>query len=65
MSHHVAPESLLAMASELYGSVPATWVIGVGAARLEVGDTLSAQVEAAIPAVVDAVAAIVEGHADA
>ena len=65
MSHHVAPESLLVLSAELYGSAPETWIVGVGVARLEVGDALSPAVAAAIPAVVDAVARIVLGRLDA
>jgi hydrogenase maturation protease len=65
MSHHVAPESLLVLAWELYGSAPETWIVGVGVAQVEVGDELSPVVAAAIPEVVDAVAGIVLGSPDA
>ena len=65
LSHHVTPESLLALAGELYGSTPEAWIVGVGVAGLEVGDELSPEVRAAILAVVDAVAGIVLGHARA
>jgi hydrogenase maturation protease len=65
MTHHVAPEHLLGLARELYGSAPEAWVVGVGAAGMEVGDGLSPAVEAAIPSVVEAVAAIVREHVDA
>ena len=61
MSHHVAPASLLVLAGELYGSAPETWIVGVGVAGLEVGDGMSPAVSGAIPAVVEAVAAIVLG----
>jgi len=65
MSHHVAPESLLVLAHELYGAAPEAWLVGVGAATLEVGDALSPAVASAIPAIVDAVAAIIAGGRDA
>jgi hydrogenase maturation protease len=64
-SHHVTPESLLALAGVLYGASPDAWVVGVGIAQLDLGEGLSPPVEAAIPAVVDAVAGIVEAHLDA
>ncbi len=59
LTHHVAPESLLGLARELYGSAPEAWVVSVGAAGLDIGDGLSPAVEAALPAVIDAVAGII------
>jgi hydrogenase maturation protease len=61
-SHHVDPAELMALAKELWGSSPAVYVVSAGAATLEIGDGLSPVVEAALPAVVDAVAAIVAEH---
>jgi hydrogenase maturation protease len=63
-SHHVEPAELMALAHELWGASPAVFVVSAGAASLEVGDGLSPAVEAALPAVVDAVAAIVAEHED-
>lgn len=59
MSHHIDPESLVALAVELYGAAPNVHLVSVGAASLEVGDRLSPEVERALPAVVDAVLEIV------
>lgn len=64
-SHHLEPASLLAIARHLYGASPTVYVVSVGTASLEVGDHLSPPVEQALPGVVDAVAAIVAGHARA
>lgn len=58
-SHHVAPAELMALARELWGASPAVYVVSAGADTLEIGDGLSPAVEAALPAVVDAVASIV------
>ncbi len=58
-SHHVAPAELMALARELWGASPAVYVVSAGAETLEIGDRLSPAVEAALPAVVDAVASIV------
>jgi hydrogenase maturation protease len=63
-SHHVAPAELMALAHELWGASPAVYVVSAGAQTLEIGDGLSPAVEAALPAVVDAVASIVAGHGD-
>jgi hydrogenase maturation protease len=64
-SHHVDPAELLAFAHELYGASPAVWVVSAGAANLEVGQGLSPAVQQALPAVVEAVVAIVAEHEDA
>jgi hydrogenase maturation protease len=61
-SHHVDPDTLAALARELWGATPAVFVVSVGAASLEAGDPLSPAVERAIPAVVEAVVAIVVEH---
>jgi hydrogenase maturation protease len=61
-SHHVAPEALVALARELWHASPVVFLVSVGAASLGVGDRLSPEVERALPAVVDAVVAIVEEH---
>jgi hydrogenase maturation protease len=63
-SHHVDPAELLALAHELYGASPAIWVVSAGASNLEVGEGLSPAVQHALPAVVDAVVAIVAEHED-
>jgi hydrogenase maturation protease len=61
-SHHVGPGVLLALARDLYGAAPETHIVSVGVADLETGEGLSPPVAAAIPAAVDAVAAVVAGH---
>ena len=63
LTHHLDPGGLLALARQLFGSAPAEIVIiGIGPASLEVGETLSPEVEAAVPRVVEAVAALVAGR---
>ena len=64
-SHHVDPTELMALARELWAASPAIYVVSAGAASLEIGDTLSPAVAAALPAIVDGVAAIVAGQAPA
>lgn len=54
-SHHMAPETLLALSQALYGAQPPAWLVSVGCATLELGDGLSDVVAAALPAAVDAV----------
>jgi hydrogenase maturation protease len=61
-SHHVGVEELLALASELYGAAPEVVIVSVGVATMEVGDTLSPLVAAALPRVADAVADVVARH---
>jgi len=59
LTHHVDPAALLGLARELWGAAPRTVLVGVGPASLELGDTLTAQVEAAVPRAVEAVVAVV------
>ncbi len=61
-SHHVDPGVLLALARDLFGTAPEAIVVRVGTASMEVGETLSPAVAAALPAVVDAVAELVAEH---
>lgn len=58
-THHVTPERLVAMASELYGTTPGATLVSVGVASLDAGETLSPAVAAAVDDVVDAVVRIV------
>ena len=62
MSHHVAADVLLAIARDLYGATPRAFVVSVGTATMDVGEKLSPPVAAALPAIVDAVANLVEAH---
>ena len=50
------------LAVELYGRAPEVYTLGVGIASLEAGDRLSPAVESALPAIVEAVAALVAQH---
>jgi hydrogenase maturation protease len=61
-THHLEPDSLVALASELWGASPAVLVVSVGIASLETGDRLSPAVEAAVPRAVDAIARLVREH---
>jgi hydrogenase maturation protease len=64
-SHHLGPPNLIALAHELYGRVPDVLLVSCGVKSLEIGDTLSPEVEAALPSVVDAVADLVSERRDA
>jgi len=61
-SHYLDPASLLALADELYGCSPATYVVEVGVESVEVGDRLSPAVEAALPMVVEAIVELAAGR---
>ncbi len=61
-THHIEPAELVALARELWSASPPVFVVSVGAASLEVGDRLSPVVERALPAVVEAVVALVAEH---
>jgi len=61
-SHHLEPESLVALARELWNASPDVFVVSVGAGSLEVGERLSPAVEAALPKVVETVISLVTEH---
>ncbi len=61
-SHHVGADEVLALARELTGASPRAVAVGIGVADLELGEGLSAPVEAALPRVVDAVARCIADH---
>jgi hydrogenase maturation protease len=61
-SHHVDPATLVALTRELYGHAPEVVLVSVGVASVELGEGLSPAVEAAIPAIVDAVVAVVRAR---
>ncbi len=61
-SHHVGADEVIALARELSGAAPRAVAVGVGVADLELGEGLSAPVEAALPRVVDLVARLVADH---
>jgi hydrogenase maturation protease len=61
-SHHLTPTALGSLALELYGAAPEMVVVSIGAASLEVGDRPSAELEAALPRIVDAVVGVVQGR---
>lgn len=48
-SHHVTPDSLLAMARDLYGAFPQAWMLTICGRCFDPGEALSAEVEAALP----------------
>ena len=62
-SHHLDPETLAGLAEALYGAAPPMVLVRVTAGSFAEGDRLSATVERALPAVVEAVAELVTGHA--
>ncbi len=55
LSHHLTPSALAALSDQVYGSVPPVLLVRVAAASFQAGEQLSAEVEAALPAVVAAV----------
>ncbi len=64
LTHHTDPSDLLGLARQLFGAAPSDVVIiGIGPSSLEMGETLSPEVEAAVPRVVEVVAGLVARHA--
>ena len=58
-SHRMDPSTVVALARELYGRAPEVDVLSVGVASMDVGDRLSPALEAIVPHVVDALAALI------
>jgi hydrogenase maturation protease len=58
-SHHVGAAELLALARSLTGHAPPAFTVAVGVADLGIGEGLSAEVERALPMILDSVAELV------
>lgn len=58
-SHHLTPATLVALSHELYGRAADVFVVSCGVQSLEIGEHLSATVDAALPKLVDVVADLV------
>lgn len=58
-SHHLDPSNLVDLAGELYGTTPDAVIVRIGVGSLALGDRLSPMVDAALPGLVDAVAALI------
>jgi hydrogenase maturation protease len=63
MSHHIDPESLVALTVEMSGAAPPVYIVSVGPDSLEVGELLSPVVERAVPELVETVVRIVAAEA--
>jgi hydrogenase maturation protease len=61
-SHHLDPPNLLGLTGELYGRVPDAFLVTVGVESVLLGDRMSPMVEASLPGLVDAVAALIADH---
>ncbi len=61
-THHLDPSGLVGLARELWGTAPPVVLVSVGPASLDLGESLSDIVAAAVPRAADAVVAIVEEH---
>jgi hydrogenase maturation protease len=55
LGHHATPATLLALATQVYGQAPEAFLVSVGAASLEIGETLSGPVASAVPKAIAAV----------
>jgi hydrogenase maturation protease len=53
ITHHFAPETLLAMAETLYNHLPQAILFSVTAASIDLGEDLSPEVSAALPILVE------------
>jgi hydrogenase maturation protease len=63
MGHDCSPGALLRLSQELYGRVPAAWLVTVGGGAFEHGSGLSAAVAACCPIALERIQAIVQhGH---
>ena len=48
-THHLSPTQLLALARDLYGASPRAWLLTVVGCSFDAGETLSPEVELALP----------------
>lgn len=61
-THHVSPADLLAAARELYGHMPLAYLITINGGSFDYRETLSPEVEAALPEVVACVLRLVQAE---
>lgn len=61
LGHHVTPAALLALSAQLYGRAPDAFLVTIAAGSLELGDTLSEPVAAALPLAAATVWGILRG----
>lgn len=62
-SHMLVPATLVALADELYGRAPDVYVVSIGVASFDVGDSLSPEVAGAMPLIVDTVVELLGAQA--
>lgn len=62
MSHQSSPQALLQMAQELYGAAPRTLLITIVGANFDYGDSLSPQLQALLPELIEKIQTIVQSH---
>lgn len=60
--HYMTPEALLASAQALYGTTPRAYLVTVNGLNFEVGEGLSAEVQAALPACVDRIVTLIDAR---
>jgi hydrogenase maturation protease len=61
MAHTSSPEHLLALARELFGHVPAGWLLAIPADDFNFGEGLSAQAQQGLAPAVDEIRRLVQG----
>jgi hydrogenase maturation protease len=61
-SHHLNPATLLSLSRTLYGRVPQAYVLSMAGERFELGEQLSAAVEAALPELISKARSLLEEH---
>ena len=65
MTHNLGPAGLVDLAIELYDRAPDVFVVSVGVESVEAGDRLTPIVEAAVPAVIEAIIELIQRRPDA
>ncbi|MFZ0480186.1 MAG: hydrogenase maturation protease [Terriglobales bacterium] len=60
-SHEFSPSAILALAETLYGRYPPAWLLTVCGETFATGDSMSAAVSAAIPAVLERIVRFIAG----
>jgi hydrogenase maturation protease len=62
MTHHSSPSALLSSAKTLYGFAPPALLISITGASFDYGDTLSPQLQALLPHIIQRVQAVIQNH---
>lgn len=62
INHFSTPESILAMAKDIYGKAPKTYIASISGETFDFQETLSPKIEAQLPGLIDSIQKIIKNE---